>query len=653
MTIETLKVIITAENQKLNDSLKNTKKQLSETNKQASTSSSNMQQEFGKLAKKFSLAAIAVGLIIKAIQKLGQAVKQGISNAYQYSKAMGGDLAKSMDEAKTSMTYATNALGAAFIPILQTLLPIITKVADVIAEVANKVAEFTAAMKGDKTFMKAKKAADVWAESTVEDTEKVKKATAGFDELNIISDESKKDSKEGAQVTEMFEEAEVSSNVANIANTIKEKLVPIFDWIKERIEAVKGYIQKIIEKVQPIIQKILPPLKKIWETIKTIIGGVLGWLIEKFDNIFEKIINSETVKQMEEHIPTVLNIISSVLSVIWTILESVFSVLNTIWTVLQPLFDIIDQIIADALARFDEWWAQDGEAITNDINQIIKDITDDINYFIELFKPVIEEVGALLKDLWDNFIGPLFSKALSLIKPLIEMIKVLWENVLSPLVRWLMDVLVERIKHIIDVVWTVFGPVIEGIINGISIAIDAVKGIITFLTGVFSGDWEKAWDGIKQYFGAIWEGMKNTLKTIVNFMIGIINGFLKIIIWPINKVIEFINSISFDIPDWVPFVGGKHVGFSLKLLDVPQIPLLAQGGIIDKATLAMLGENGKEAVVPLENNTDWIDMLAEKLNAGTPSRITLNVDGKQLGYAVINNINNITKQTGSLQLSLA
>ena len=651
MTIETLKVVITAENKKLNDSLKNTKKQLSETSKQASKSSSNMQQEFGKLAQKFSVAAIAVGLVLKAVQKLGQAIKQGISNAYQYSKAMGGDLARSMDEAKTSMTYATNALGAAFIPLLKSLLPIIVKVSDVIATVANKIAEVSAAFRGDKTFMAAKKASDTWAESTVKDVDKVKKATAGFDELNIISSESKSESK-GAQVTEMFEEKEVGSNVANIANSIKEKLAPIFEWLKERIETVKGHIQKVIEKVEPIIQKVLPPLKKIWETIKTIVGGVFDWWTETYDDIFEKIINSETVKQLEEHIPTVLNIISSVLSVIWTILESLFSVLNSIWTVLQPLFDAIDLIIADALARFDEWWQQDGDAITSDINQIIQDITADINYFIELFKPVVEEVGALLKDLWDNFVGPLFSKALSLIKPLIEMIKVLWENVLSPLVRWLMDVLVGRIKNVIDAVWTAFGPVVEGIINGISIAIDAVKGIIEFLTGVFTGDWERAWDGIKQYFGSIWETMKNTLKTIVNFMIGIINGFLKIIVWPINKVIDFINSISFDIPDWVPLVGGKHFGLSLKLLDVPQIPLLAQGGIIDKATIAMLGESGKEAVVPLENNTDWIDMLAEKLSAGTPSRITLNVDGKQLGYAVINNINNITKQTGSLQLSL-
>ncbi len=652
MTIDTLKVVITAETQKLNDALKNTKKQLKDTGKQAKSSTNSMSQEFGKLAKKFSIAAIAVSLIIKAIQKLGQAIKQGISNAYQYSKAVDGSFAKSMDEAKTSLTYLTNSLGAIFVPILQAILPLLTKVADAIATVANKIAEFTAAMKGDSTFMKAKKAADVWAESTVKDAEKVKKATAGFDELNIISDNSK-DSKEGAQATEMFEEAEVSSNISNVVKTIKEKLEPVFNWIKERINAVKGFVQKLIEKVKPIINKVIPIFEKIWGTLKSIFGGLFDWYADKYDNLFGIILDSETLKQMEEHIPTVLNIISAVLSVIKTVLDSICSIVDTLFIALQPLFDIIDQIIADALARFDEWWAQDGEAITNDINQLIKDITADINYFIELFKPVIEEVGALLKDLWDNFIGPLFSKILSLIQPLIEMIKVLWENYLSPILRWIMTEFVGGLRHALDVIWTVVGPVIEGIITFIGNIIDVLKGVIKFITGVFSGDWDKAWEGIKETFSGIWEGIKTVLKTVVNFCIGLINGFLKVIITPINKVIEFINSISFDIPDWVPFVGGKHFGLDLKLINIPQIPLLAQGGIIDKATLAMLGENGKEAVVPLENNTEWIDMLAEKINAGTPSRISLNVDGKQLGYAVINNINNITKQTGSLQLSLA
>ena len=84
-----------------------------------------------------------------------------------------------------------------------------------------------------------------------------------------------------------------------------------------------------------------------------------------------------------------------------------------------------------------------------------------------------------------------------------------------------------------------------------------------------------------------------------------------------------------------------------------KLPRLAKGGIVDSATIAMVGENGKEAVVPLENNTGWIDKLAERLGANNqPSKIVLNVDGKELGWANIRSINNITKQTGELQLVL-
>jgi hypothetical protein len=87
-------------------------------------------------------------------------------------------------------------------------------------------------------------------------------------------------------------------------------------------------------------------------------------------------------------------------------------------------------------------------------------------------------------------------------------------------------------------------------------------------------------------------------------------------------------------------------------LSVPQIPLLAKGGIVDSATLAMIGERGREAVIPLENNTEWMDVLATRINNNAPSKIVLMVDGKELGYAAINNINTITRQTGTLQLQL-
>ena len=115
--------------------------------------------------------------------------------------------------------------------------------------------------------------------------------------------------------------------------------------------------------------------------------------------------------------------------------------------------------------------------------------------------------------------------------------------------------------------------------------------------------------------------------------ISLINGFIS----AINSAIGLINKIP---------------GVDIKKVSKLEVPKLAKGGIVDSATLAVIGERGKEAIVPLENNTEWIDKLASKLGNNAPTKVVLMLDGKELGYATIGAINNITRQTGALQLSL-
>ena len=81
---------------------------------------------------------------------------------------------------------------------------------------------------------------------------------------------------------------------------------------------------------------------------------------------------------------------------------------------------------------------------------------------------------------------------------------------------------------------------------------------------------------------------------------------------------------------------------------------MATGGIVTRSTFANIGEAGKEAVLPLENNTGWMDVLADRIaeRNSAPSKIVLKVGERELGWATINGINNITKQTGGLQLQL-
>lgn len=165
----------------------------------------------------------------------------------------------------------------------------------------------------------------------------------------------------------------------------------------------------------------------------------------------------------------------------------------------------------------------------------------------------------------------------------------------------------------------------------------------------FSDKWESIVNAVgkyftKEYWTEKFDGIKQGMKNALNGVIGFVEK-------AVNWIVKQLNKISIDIPDWVPVVGGKKFGFNLKEVKLQR---LAKGGIVDSATYAMIGEAGKEAVVPLENNTEWMDKLAERLASqiNTPSRLVLNVDGRELGWATINGINGITKQTGYLQLKM-
>ena len=132
--------------------------------------------------------------------------------------------------------------------------------------------------------------------------------------------------------------------------------------------------------------------------------------------------------------------------------------------------------------------------------------------------------------------------------------------------------------------------------ESVSVAWENVKAIfaniIDFVQNVFAGNWSAAWDNIVAIFG-------NVFGMIVNLAKAPINGVISAINW----VLEKINSISVTIPDWVPGVGGKTLGFN-----IPTIPALAAGGIATAPTLAQIGEGGEpEAVLPLSKLAALLD----------------------------------------------
>jgi phage-related protein len=169
--------------------------------------------------------------------------------------------------------------------------------------------------------------------------------------------------------------------------------------------------------------------------------------------------------------------------------------------------------------------------------------------FSEVFKKVMPSVGVILQDLW-------------------KIAKV----VLSALVTDFQRVW-PIIKSTVTIAMNIISPLIEGFFKLLS-------GLTTFIAGVFTADWAKAWEGVKTVFIGVFEGISGSMK-------GLINGILG----AMNYMIDSLNKLKFSVPDWVPGMGGKT--FSL---NIAHIPTFAEGTNFAPGGMALVGERGPELV---------------------------------------------------------
>lgn len=255
-----------------------------------------------------------------------------------------------------------------------------------------------------------------------------------------------------------------------------------------------------------------------------------------------------------------------------------------------------------------------------------------IDFYENNLKPIVESIKETFVGLWEEHLKPLWEESLKpLLGDLWETIKGTWD-LIANLIGEIVKIIAPVVANILQMI-AQFVDDIAGYIGG---CMDVLKGIIEFITGVFSGDWEKAWNGIKDIFKGIWEMMVNLVKAPVNLIIGVINGMISGVVAGINLVVRAINSISVDIPDWVPLVGGKHIGFNLSEVTAPQIPTLAKGGVLTSPTLAMVGEyagadNNPEIVTPQS-------ILKETIDASNGEVVSALYQMAQLVIAAINDV---------------
>ena len=194
--------------------------------------------------------------------------------------------------------------------------------------------------------------------------------------------------------------------------------------------------------------------------------------------------------------------------------------------------------------------------------------------------------------------------------------------------------------------WTnsfgILGNVINGFVANISNFYNALcqifNGIIDFVTGIFTGNWSLAWEGIKNIFGGIFNQLLALAKAPLNGIIGMLN----IVLDGINFLIKGLNKIKFDVPDWVPAIGGKKWGFNLKT--VGKIPYMAKGGTLLNGA-AIVAEAGPELLLQQGSKTKVIPLNSNSKNNEINS-IDNNSSDKNINFNPTININNYSKYIG-------
>lgn len=248
------------------------------------------------------------------------------------------------------------------------------------------------------------------------------------------------------------------------------------------------------------------------------------------------------------------------------------------------------------------WWDGEGgsEIFQNVCDMFLNIGTTLMNVYNDWIMPAWNFIVGVFQSAWTDCLKPIFEQLWTVFGKVCDYIATIWNNWLLPFVNFISDTLgpvfntvLRNIQSIFETVFRVIGDVVGGILKSFG-------GLIDFITGVFSGNWEKAWNGIKDFFGGIWDGIWGIIKGFVNLIIDGIN-----LLWTgiYTVVAAIVNTIG-GIADAIGSIFGQEWGWSMPNEPV-LIPHLATGGLVKAPTLAVVGDNAgansgnPEVIAPL------------------------------------------------------
>lgn len=369
---------------------------------------------------------------------------------------------------------------------------------------------------------------------------------------------------------------DIISSIIPVLIELLQLIAPILsEFISAILPVIVSLIQKLLPIVLKIVQAVLPVLQKLLNTILPLLTDMI-----------------------EQILPVVLDLIDSLLPLVSAIIDSVLPVIIELLNILLP-------ILTDLLS-----------AILPVIIELINSLLPVVTQIIDAVLPILIEVLNILTPILDliiQLLGPILELFMMLLQPILDLIIM----AIGPLIEIfgsLITGILEPIQPILTFLASLFSEVLGGAIQSIQPIIDALMqvfgGLIDFISGVFSGNWEQAWNGIVNMFKGIFNLIPSFVESVINGAIDLINGILK-----------GINSVS------------QYVGLEIGLIPHVSLPRFAAGGFTEGISIA--GEAGTEAIISFdpayrEANIGYWLQAGEMLGLGTSEDTATSAAGKLL-----------------------
>jgi phage-related protein len=431
----------------------------------------------------------------------------------------------------------------------------------------------------------------------------------------------------------------IIENKDKIIEAINNTLKPI----EEITQSIEDFVQKLADKltklydehIGPFINDVGSGLSEIGGTLLDTYNQYIAPILDQWAQKFDEVLNGPVGDAIDHIIDETGRLIDG---------------LNWLWNnVLIPLIQWLIENVIPVLAPIVAW-------IGDTLLSIVASVTG-------MADSVLKQLDGIIQFLTGVFTGD-WAKALSGILLYVEGFKqniniifnFIKNQILDPLSKWLDGVFkVDWVKDF-GVIGDYMNAWLANIQNIVAAVKQAFSGIVDFVNGVLSGDWQQAWDGIKNIFGGAWNGMLAIIKSPINGIIGLMNGLLRAAQIMQNGVANALNKMNISVPSWVTSLTGvSSIGFHISKWSAPHIPYLAQGAVIppNKEFMAVLGDQKSG------NNIEAPESLIRKIvreETGNSSRkieVPVYLNRRQIAKAVLEEGKNMRTQTGRNPFEMA